>query len=542
MIETAVKQKICAIYTRKSNEKNLNTDFNSLDAQRESAEAYIKSQKALGWEIYPERYDDPAYSGGDMERPALRRLLNDAKLKKFDVVVVYKVDRLSRSLRDFVKIMEVFEEYGISFVAVTQHFDTSSSMGRLTLNILLSFAQFEREIDSERIRDKRAAQAKRGKWMGGFPIIGYDLDYNNKKTVVNDSEKGLVKKMFETYAKIQSLSRTARVLNDMGYRTKEWISKKEKRMGGFKFNKTNLSRYLKNPRYIGKIPFNGQLYQGEHQPILDEKLFLRVQNILKKNDALNCSINTGKYDFLLKGLVKCSNCGSTMTPNFAHSKGKKYFYYKCVKVLKMDKTACSTSSAPARELENVVIDRIRHIAENEKIVQGMIEKAKVLADNEIPKLKEEHSKLLGEAGKIDEQANNLVNVISMQDNQEKNKYLLRKLNDLTKRSEQVREQIRILEFDIDKVRTQEIDKEAVLKIFKDFKATFDSQPAEERKELIRLLVKDVLLDAKKKEIKLNFYSMPIDTLTSDEVGFDKRINWRRGRDSNPRYLLRGTTA
>ena len=380
MPETAVKQKICAIYTRKSNEKNLNVDFNSLDAQRESAESYIKSQKALGWEIYPERYDDPAYSGGDMERPALKRLLNDARLKKFDVVVVYKVDRLSRSLRDFVKIMEVFEKYRISFVAVTQHFDTLSSMGRLTLNILLSFAQFEREIDSERIRDKRAAQARRGKWMGGFPIIGYNLDYENKKTVVNNSEKGLVKKMFETYAKVQSLSKSAKILNDMGYRTKEWVNKKGNRMGGFKFNKANLVRYLKNTRYIGKIPFNGQLYQGEHEAILDEGLFFKVQKILKENDILNGSMNKDKHDFLLKGLVKCSNCGSTMTPNFAYSKGRKYFYYKCIKVIKLDKSACSTSSVPARELENIVIDRIKHIAENEEIIQGMIEKSRTLAD------------------------------------------------------------------------------------------------------------------------------------------------------------------
>ncbi|MFH1283837.1 MAG: recombinase family protein [bacterium] len=524
MLQTAVKQRVCAIYTRKSNEKNLNVEFNSLDAQRESAESYIKSQKAVGWEIYPERYDDPAYSGGDMERPAIRRLLNDARLKKFDVVVVYKVDRLSRSLRDFVKIMEVFEKYGVSFVAVTQHFDTSSSMGRLTLNILLSFAQFEREIDSERIRDKRAAQARRGKWLGGYPIIGYDLDYTNKKTVTNDSEKALVKQMFDTYAKVRSLSKAAKILNNMGYRTKEWKNKKDNIVGGFNFNKANLVRYLKNPRYIGKIPFNGELFQGEHEALVDERLFSKVQKILKENDALNSSGNEDSHGFLLKGLVKCSNCGSAMTPNFAYSKSKKYFYYKCIKVIKLDKSACNTSSVPARELENIVIDRIKHIAQNEKIIQGMIEKAKVLADNDIPKLKEEHARLLGESRKIDEQAHNLINVISIQGMQEKNKYLLQKLDDLAGRSEQIRERIRILEFDVDKVRNQEIDKQAVLELFKYFKETFDSQPIEERKELIRLMVKDVVYDAKNHEIALSFYSMPIDTLSPD--GFDERIGRR----------------
>ena len=200
----------------------------------------------------------------------------------------------------------------------------------------------------------------------------------------------------------------------------------------------------------------------------------------------------------------------------------------------MDKTACRYSSVPARELENIVIDRIKHIAENEKIIQRMIEKAKVLADKDTPKLKEEYARLLGEAGKIDEQAHNLVNVISAQGQQDKNKYLLQKLDDLTKRSEQVREQIRILEFDMGKVRDQEIDKEAVLKIFRDFKNMFDSQPVEERKEFVRLLVKDVIYDGKNDEIRLNFYSMPPDTLTD---GFDNRIKQRRGWDSNPRAPL-----
>ena len=199
------KRKIrCAIYTGKSTDENLNSDFTSLDAQRESAEAYIKSQQSEGWVLYPERYDDPGYTGGNMDRPALQRLLRDARNGKFDMVVVYKVDRLTRSLKDFTKIIEILDSAGVSFVAVTQQFNTSTSMGRLTLNVLLSFAQFEWEIISERTRDKMAASAKKGKWLGGYPVLGYDIDFERKRLVVNEREVPIVKYMFRIYLEAKS--------------------------------------------------------------------------------------------------------------------------------------------------------------------------------------------------------------------------------------------------------------------------------------------------------------------------------------------------
>jgi len=223
----------CAVYTRKSTEEGLEQEFNSLDAQRESAEAYIASQKGEGWQCLPGHYDDGGYTGGNMERPALKRLLADIKDGKVDCIVVYKVDRLSRSLLDFVKIMETLEKHKVSFVSVTQQFNTTSSMGRLTLNILLSFAQFEREIISERTRDKVHAARRKGKWTGGRPVLGYDVDPKGGKLIVNADEAARVRAIFELYLERQSLAATVKELDARGWRNKFWVTKDGKQAGGY---------------------------------------------------------------------------------------------------------------------------------------------------------------------------------------------------------------------------------------------------------------------------------------------------------------------
>ena len=223
----------CAVYTRKSTEEGLEQEFNSLDAQREAAEAYIASQKGEGWQCVPDRYDDGGFTGGNMERPALKRLLADIKDGKVDCIVVYKVDRLSRSLLDFVKIMETLEKHKVSFVSVTQQFNTTSSMGRLTLNILLSFAQFEREIISERTRDKVHAARRKGKWTGGRPVLGYDVDPKGGKLIVNADEAARVRAIFELYLERQSLAATVKELDARGWRNKFWVTKDGKQAGGY---------------------------------------------------------------------------------------------------------------------------------------------------------------------------------------------------------------------------------------------------------------------------------------------------------------------
>ena len=308
--EPQAKQVRCAIYTRKSTEEGLEQDFNSLDAQRESAEAYITSQKAEGWTCLPDRYDDGGYTGGNMDRPALQRLLADIDAGRIDCVAVYKVDRISRSLLDFARMMETFEKHQVSFVSVTQHFNTTHSMGRLTLNILLSFAQFEREIISERTRDKIAAARRRGKWAGGKPLLGYDLVAmpGGSKLIVNENEDARVRIIFELYLEHERLAPVLEELDRRAWRTKQWTTRKGTTAGGRPFDKVTLYRLLTNPAYLGKVKHHDELYEGEHDAIVDEGIWQRVQALLRRNGRSGGGIVKNKYGALLKGLLRCVPC------------------------------------------------------------------------------------------------------------------------------------------------------------------------------------------------------------------------------------------
>ena len=282
MTSTRKKPLRCAIYTRKSHEEGLEQEFNSLDAQREAAEAYIESQRMLGWRALTDRYDDGGFTGGNMERPALKRLLADIEAGEIDCVVVYKVDRLSRSLLDFARIMETFEKHGVSFVSVTQQFNTTNFMGRLTMNILLSFARFEREIISERTRDKMSAARRKGKWVGGMPVLGYDVDPRGGRLVVNEEEAAQVHAIYELYLEHRSLIPVVRELGRRGWRNKRWITKKGTTHGGSPFTKHTLFRLLTNVIYIGKVSYKGTIYPGEHDAIVDAKVWKRVQELPRR--------------------------------------------------------------------------------------------------------------------------------------------------------------------------------------------------------------------------------------------------------------------
>jgi site-specific DNA recombinase len=271
----------CAIYTRVSTDQGLEQEFNSLDAQREAAQAYVKSQAHEGWRLIRDRYDDGGFSGGSMERPALQTLLTDVKQRRIDTIVVYKVDRLTRSLADFAKLVELFDEYGVSFVSVTQSFNTTTSMGRLTLNVLLSFAQFEREVTGERIRDKIAASKKKGMWVGGVVPLGYEV--KNKKLIVNDAEAATVRMIFERYLALGSLPALQRELRAQGIVTRKRILSSGKTIGGTPLTNGPLAYMLRNRVYLGEINHRDQSYRGEHPSILDQTLFDAVQAKLDEN-------------------------------------------------------------------------------------------------------------------------------------------------------------------------------------------------------------------------------------------------------------------
>ena len=273
----------CAIYTRKSTDEGLEQEFNSLDAQHESAEAFIRSHQHEGWLCLPDRYDDGGFTGGNMERPALKRLFTDIEAGNIDCAVVYKVDRLSRSLLDFASMMELFDKHVVSFVSVTQQFNTTSSMGRLTLNILLSFAQFEREIISERTRDKMAAACKKGKWVGGVPVLGYDVDSRGGRLFVNEEEAARVRAIYDLYLDHQALLPAVQEIDRRGWLTKRWITKKGYERGGKPFTKNSLFRLLTNIIYTGKVNYKGVVYPGEHDQIVDTETWNRVRDLLRKN-------------------------------------------------------------------------------------------------------------------------------------------------------------------------------------------------------------------------------------------------------------------
>jgi len=346
----------CAIYTRESSEEGLEQSFNSLDAQREACEAFIASQRHEGWRAMPTRYDDGSYSGGTMERPALQRLLENVGASKVNVIVVYKVDRLTRSLADFAKIVEALDGHGVSFVSVTQQFNTTSSMGRLTLNVLLSFAQFEREVTGERIRDKIAASKRKGIWMGGPVPLGYDLDA--RKLVPNTKEAALVCKIFSLYLELGCVSRLALRLARENIRSKVWSTKAGTRLGGNAFARGALYDLLQNRLYVGEIRHRDQWYAGEQKGIVPRELWDKVQARMSSNRKKHRDHIRERSSSLLTGLLADAN-GNRFTPSFTFKKRRRYRYYVSQLATKNPATKLNPPiRLPAREIENRVAEKL----------------------------------------------------------------------------------------------------------------------------------------------------------------------------------------
>ena len=289
--KTSTRPLRCAIYTRKSTEDGLNQPFNTLEAQREAAEAYILSQRHAGWTVVAERYDDGGYTGGNLDRPALQKLVTDMEAGRVDCVVVYKVDRLSRSLLDFARLMDVFERHGVNLVSVTQPLNTTVSMGRLTLNILLSFAQFEREIISERTRDKMAAARKKGKWMGGVPVLGYDVVPGGGRLVVNREEAERVRAIFALYLECRSVEQVLAAVQTQGWRNKRWTAETDTPHAGRPFTKASLERLLSNVLYIGQVRHEGKTYPGEQASIIEESVWREAHKRLMRERGCRLSRN-----------------------------------------------------------------------------------------------------------------------------------------------------------------------------------------------------------------------------------------------------------
>src|SRR5438067_6297374 len=354
MPRTDLGRKRCAIYTRKSSEEGLEQEFNSLAAQREACEAYIRSQQHEGWVLARPRYDDGGFSGSNLERPALQRLLADIRAGRIDIVVVYKVDRLTRSLADFARLVELFDAEAVSFVSVTQQFNTTSSMGRLTLNMLLSFAQFEREVTGERIRDKIAASKKKGMWMGGTVPLGYDV--KERKLVVNPKYARIVQEIFTQYLRWGSVAALKRYLDERRMRTAARISSTGRTSGGRPYSRGALYKLLKNQVYIGRIVHRGESYPGQQQVIIEPGIWTQVSALRASNNRGHRSAGRKSSPSLLTGLL-FDEQGNRYTPTHAINEGKRYRYYTCQAAIQKRRKSTCLDRIPAREIEQAVCSR-----------------------------------------------------------------------------------------------------------------------------------------------------------------------------------------
>lgn len=354
-------RKRCAVYCRVSSDERLDQEFNSIDAQKEAGQAYVTSQRAEGWIPVADDYDDPGFSGGNTERPGLKRLLADIERGQIDIVVVYKIDRLTRSLADFSKMVEVFERREVSFVSVTQQFNTTTSMGRLMLNVLLSFAQFEREVTGERIRDKIAAAKRKGMWMGGVPPLGYDVE--NRLLVINETEAVVVRRIFEEMLTIGSPTQIATNLTADAITTKAWTTKEGLKRAGTRIDKKYLHKLLRNRIYLGELSHKGNWYPGAHPAIINHGLWGQVQALLSK-DGHARSVETkmrSRTDALLRGLLYAPS-GERMYPTYSRkSTGQKYRYYVSKSEARYGAAGKSYERIPADEVEAAAIAQIKTV-------------------------------------------------------------------------------------------------------------------------------------------------------------------------------------
>jgi len=367
MTAPLAKRLRCAVYTRKSTEEGLEQAFNSLDAQREAAVAYIASQKHEGWELLTQLYDDGGYSGGNVERPALQQLLKDIHAHKVDVIVVYKVDRLSRSLSDFAQMMTLFDKLQVSFVSVTQQFNTTTSMGRLTLNILLSFAQFEREVTGERIRDKFAASRKKGMWMGGVPPLGYRIQ--DRLLLIEEGEVELVKRIFNGYLETHSILKLSETLNTEGYTTKRWQSATGRWHGGDKIKPSYINQLLRNPLFAGMVVHKKEIYEGQHTAIIDEETWKKVQGTIQHRERSDR--HRWQSFFLLKGKIKTAE-GYVMSPSSSHRTSKhsnapikkQVHYYVSQKAATQGYKSCPIKNLNATRMDELVLNHLMDYLQN----------------------------------------------------------------------------------------------------------------------------------------------------------------------------------
>lgn len=511
----------CAIYTRKSTEEGLEQEFNTLDAQRESGEAYIASQKSEGWVCLPDRYDDGGFTGGNLDRPALKRLLADIEAGKVDCIVVYKVDRLSRSLNDFSKIMETLDRKHVSFVSVTQQFNTSTSMGRLMLNVLLSFAQFEREIISERTRDKIAAARRKGRWVGGHPVLGYDIASSAQggRVTVNEDEASQVRQIFELYLQQGALLPTVHEMDRRGWRSKQWITRRGKQLGGRQYTKDLLYRLLTNVVYIGKVRHHEEVYPALHPGIVAEETWHRVQEMLRHNGHSGGAwspVIRNKYGAMLKGLLYCKPCGYAMMHTYTSKGARRYRYYVCINAQKRGWHNCPTKSVPAGEIERFVVDRIRKIGKDNQILAATLAQARQQNQAGLEQLEAERSRLERELTKQGSAVRKLLAEAGHEGQMPTSARLADLQNNIRlaeQRATDVREQIIA-------IGQKTVDEKELAKALSMFDPVWDSLTPGEQGRVLQMLIERVTYDGRDGTLAITFRPTGIKALAGGKIQSD----------------------
>ncbi len=514
----AKKIQRCACYTRKSHERGLEQSYNSLDAQREATENYIASQKLNGWQLIPERYDDGGFSGGNMERPALKRLLADVKAGKIDIICVYKLDRLSRSLLDFMTLAEMLEQYNVSFVSVTQDINTSTSAGRMMLNILMTFAQFEREILAERILNSVAGAKKRGKYCGGVPPLGYYVSGKSKKLVIKKEEAEAVRLIFELYLKYGSPKKIAAELNQKGYRTKSWTSQKGNFRAGTEFNTSHIYRILANPVYTGKVHHKGNVYQGEHQAIVPADLWEKVQALVKSN---NCGERKSPSINSLKGLVRCGYCGGIMTTTYTILRNRRYSYLLCSKDYKRGKSICPLKRVPVGDVEKAVLHQLGALLRAPTLLANTYSIAKekeIVVKKELEKQQKElcsalddlREKFYSESGKSNPKDKELLNC----------------------QDEMMRVNQELLDVDccMKRMKTAPISEKDIIGALSDLEPFWEELFPGEQQHLMNLLIDNIVIykDSMKMEIKTDSITALVSDIVSYELTKEKHEYGHKG--------------
>jgi len=501
----------CAIYTRKSVTEGLDQDFNTLDAQREAGEAYVASQKGNGWVCLPDRYDDGGFSGGNLDRPALNRLVDDVTAGHVDVVVVYRADRLSRSLIDFSKLNKIFDRRRVSFVSVTESFDTSTSVGRLMLNMIMTFAQYERELIGDRTSDKMSAARRRGKWTGGCPPLGYDLV--DKNLVVNKDEAPMVREIFSLYTKHRSLQKVIANLDRRGWTTKSWTIRDGRLREGKTFSKTTLSRFLANPVFIGCVSLKGQVYPGEHKGIIRKSTFDRVQSILNENHHGSPNRTRNKYNHLLKGLIRCGACGTAYVPTVTKKASRAYRYYVCSGAQRNGFKTCPHPSISAHKLEQLIIDQIRVIGKDKKLQAETTKQVRRATRERRASLGAEEKSLRSSREKVQTETTGLLKALA--GGQATGPSISNRLSDLEEQAAKLDQRLADVERERQVADQSNLDPNDLASALSLFDPIWDVLFPAEQARIIELLIRQIEYNGKSGKLAVTFHPTGIKALAGE---------------------------